>query len=179
MEEVVRVATKEDEDEVMRLLHMMHSEGGLMPLDEMSAHEMFQKAFNRHGAILGVIGDPGDIKAMIFLLIGKFWYTQSYHLEELFNFIRPDKRKSDYSDRMINFAKKCAEETKLPLVIGVLTNSRMAGKVRLYRRHLGYPAGAFFVYNAAWINEPSGKDFWKKPFYGNNNLLDVDGHKGA
>jgi len=166
----VRLATPEDEEEVIQLLHVLHAEGGLMPLDEMAAREMFQRAFHRKGAILGVIGEPGDIQAMIFLLISKFWYTTQFHLEELFNFIRPDKRKSDYASKMIEFAKKCANETKLPLVIGVLTNDRMEGKVRLYRRSLGYPAGAFFVYNAAWINEPSGQDFWRKPFPGNNVL---------
>jgi hypothetical protein len=167
MTEEVRLAEPSDESEVMKLMHVMHAEGGLMPLDEMSAREMFQRAFNRKGAILGVIGEPGNIKAMIFLLIGKFWYTQQYHLEELFNFIRPDERKSDYARRMIAFAKKCSDETKLPLVIGVLTNSRMEGKVRLYRRNLGYPAGAFFVYNTGWKNdEPSNEDFWRSPFPG-------------
>lgn len=178
-EEQVRLATPDDEDDVMQLLHVMHAEGGLMPLDEMSTREMFQRAFHRKGAILGVIGGQGDIKAMIFLLIGKFWYTQQFHLEELFNFVRPDKRgrEENYAVKMINFAKKCATETKLPLVIGVLTNTRMEGKVRLYRRNLGYPAGAFFVHNAHWINEPSGKDFWRKPFPGNANYLNGNGEE--
>jgi len=168
LNEQVRLATKEDEDDVMRLMAVMHAEGGLMPLDEPSVREMFQRAFDRRGAIMGVIGEPGDIRAMIFILISKFWYSSQFHLEELFNFIRPDQRKKDYAGRMIAFAKKCAEETKLPLIIGVLTNDRMEGKVRLYRRNLGYPAGAFFVFNANWINEPSGKDFWRKPFPGNS-----------
>jgi hypothetical protein len=171
MTEHVRLATFEDEDSIMNLMHIMHAEGGLMPLDEMSVRDMFHRAFNRKGAIMGVIGGPGDIRAMIFLLIGKFWYTGQFHLEELFNFVRPDERKGDYAGKMITFAKKCATETKLPLVIGVLTNDRMEGKVRLYRRNLGYPAGAFFVYNANWINEPSGKDFWRKPFPGNAAAL--------
>ena len=165
MQEQVRLATPDDEQECTKLLTMLHAEGGLMPLNMPMAQQMFGRAFHRNGAILGVIGEPGDIKAMIFLLISRFWYTEHFHLEELFNFIRPDARKSDYASRMIDFAKKCADETKLPLVIGVLTNSRMEGKVRLYRRKLGYPAGAFFVHNAQWRTaEDYNEDFWKGPF---------------
>ena len=166
-EEQVRLATWDDEEDLMRLLSLMHSESGLLPLDEMRAREMFRRAFEKRGAIIGVIGEVGNIKAMIFLLISQFWYTQQLHLEELFNFVRPDERKSDYAKRMIAFAQKCAKETKLPLIIGVLTNDRMVGKVRLYRRNLGYPAGAFFVYNSQWQNvDESNEDFWVSPRLG-------------
>ncbi len=167
-DEIVRVASPEDEEEVMRLLTLMHAESGMLMLDEARAREMFRRAFHRRGAVLGLIGPPGDIKAMIFLLISNFWYTSQYHLEELFNFVRPDCRKSNYARRMIAFAQTCADETKLPLVIGVLTNQRMEGKVRLYRRNLGYPKGAFFVYGSGWNNtaEESNEDFWKAPFPG-------------
>ena len=170
-DEVVRIATINDLEEVTRLLHLMHSEGGIMPLDEEEAKSMFMRAFNREGGILGVIGEPGDIKTMIFLLIAKYWYTKVNHLEELFNFVRPDVRskggeKKDYAARTIEFAKKCADEIGIPLVIGVLTNKRMQGKVRLYRRYLGVPAGAYFVYNSKWKNEEEycNEDFWKDPF---------------
>jgi hypothetical protein len=166
MTEVVRIANQSDEDEIMGLLHLMHAEGGIMPLDEMKAKQTFRLAFNRQGGILGVIGEPGDIKAMIFLLISCYWYTSDYHLEELFNFVRPDVRKSpqNYAARLIDFAKSCSDEIKIPLTIGVLTNTRMEGKVRLYRRSLGVPSGAIFVHGATWQNERSNEDFWKDPF---------------
>lgn len=165
MAEVVRIAGPSDEDEIMQLLNIMHAEGGILPLDEMEARNTFRLAFNRQGGILGVIGESGDIKAMIFLLISKFWYTKNHHLEELFNFVRPDVRKpgSGYAPRLIEFAKECAEEIGLPLTIGILTNQRMEGKVRLYRRYLGTPAGAWFVHNSRWQNE-GNEEFWKEPF---------------
>ena len=91
-----------------------------------------------------------------------------------FNFVRPDERKTDYAKRMIAFAKRCSDNVKLPLVIGVLTNERMEGKVRLYRRNLGYPAGAFFVYNGWNGNaEASNEDFWKSPFPGKAKAIAV------
>ncbi len=144
----------------------------------MSAKRTFDLAFDRQGGILGVIGESGDIKAMIFLLISRFWYTNFHHLEELFNFVRPDVRssaansaKDGYAFRLIDFAKKCSDEIKLPLTIGILTNQRMEGKVRLYRRALGVPAGAWFVHGAKWQNE-SNEEFWKEPFpkRGKDNL---------
>jgi hypothetical protein len=36
----------------------------------------------------------------------------------------------------------------MPLLIGVLSNSRTEAKIRLYKRHFGEPAGAYFLYNA-------------------------------
>lgn len=170
--EKVRIATISDEPEIMLLLNQMHSEGGIMPLDQMQASAMFHRAFNRQGGILGVIGEPGDIRAMIFLLISRYWYTTQHHLEELFNFVRPDcrKAKEGYAQRLIEFAKSCSDEIGLPLTIGVLTNVRMEGKVRLYQRELGVPAGAWFVYGAKWVNEEPNAQFWKEPFPKRNRV---------
>lgn len=161
----IRIATADDEPEILRLLNMMHAEGGLLSLDVNAAREMFNRAFSRRGGIIGVIGDPGNIEAMIYLLLTRFWYTKENHLEELFNYVRPDCRRSNYARELIGFAKKCSDEIKIPLVIGVMTNTRVAEKVRLYRRSLGYPAGAFFVYGGSWVNErPDTSEFWRAPF---------------
>lgn len=165
MTEAVRIATKSDETEILRLLHLMHEEGGLLPLNEECAKQTFDRAFYRRGGIIGVIGEPGNIKAAIYLLITRFWYTLDNHLEEIFNFVHPEHRKSDYAKRLIAFAKECSDEIGIPLMIGVLTNHRLESKVRLYRRSLGNPAGAFFVYNANWPNaQPPSEEFWRSPF---------------
>lgn len=161
----VRIATAEDEPEITRALALMHAEGGMLQLDPDCARETFARAFERRGGIIGVIGEKDDIQAMIYLLITRFWYTRDNHLEELFNWVRPDCRKSDYAKTLIGFARTCSDELHIPLVIGVLTNRSMAAKVRLYRQSLGFPAGAFFVYGARWVNaEQSNEDFWRLPF---------------
>jgi len=175
MKEVVRVASVSDEPEIQLLLNQMHAEGGIMPLDMEEASAMFHRSFNRQGGILGVIGEPGDIKAMIYLLVSRFWYTKHHHLEELFNFVRPDCRKSKeaYAQRLIDFAKQCSDQIGLPLTIGVLTNIRMEGKVRLYQRELGVPAGAWFVHmppGRGWVNEEPNAQFWKDPFPRRNRV---------
>src|SRR6516225_8809004 len=123
MTEVIRIAQRSEEDHIMMLCTMMHAEGGFMPIDYDEVSAMLHRAFQREGGILGVIGEPNDIKAMIFLLISKMWYTKQLHLEELFNFVRPDVRASSqkYGLQLIEFAKRCSNEIGLPLTIGVLT----------------------------------------------------------
>jgi hypothetical protein len=166
MSDEVRIATREDRQEIIRLLHLMHAEGGLFPLDLDAANSMFDRAFDRKGAIIGVIGPRNDIRGIIILLITQFWYTKEPHLEELANFIRPDARHSNLARTLIAFAKRCADAISIPLVIGVMTNRRVVEKVRLYRRSLGNPAGAFFVYPAdKWVSDIiENDDFWKAPF---------------
>lgn len=156
----VRVARKSDEPELLRLLHLMHAEGGLLPLDVERARETFNIAFNRKGGIIGVIGD-GKIEAATYLLITTHWYTRSHHLEELFCFVDPDHRQSTHAKSLIAFAKDSATALAMPLLIGIMTNKRMAPKVRLYRGQLGHPAGAYFIFNSRWefAPEPAAEDF--------------------
>src|SRR5258707_5406531 len=161
----VRIATAADEPALIRLLHLMHAEGGLLELDLDAAKSMFRYAFDRKGGLIGVVGDGQDINAAIYLLITRFWYTQQNHLEELFNYVHPDHRRSHHARTLIGFAKQCADEIHIPLVIGVMTNKRVMAKVRLYRRSLGNPAGAFFFYGGEWQNEAMDNDeFLRAPF---------------
>lgn len=136
-------------------------------LDEECARAAFATAFDRRGGIIGVIGPVGDIHAAIGLTLSRYWFTKEWHLEEMFNFVRPDHRRGNtYAEDLIHFAKGCAEMEgiDLPLVIGVLTNKRVEAKVRLYRKALGVPSGAFWVYNAKGWREQANPEFWKKAF---------------
>lgn len=168
-----RLAASPDEPEILKLLHLMHAEGGMLPLDVECARDFFKRAFDKKGGIIGVIDGPDGIHAMIMLSIGCFWYTRDNHLEEVFNYVRPDCRGEGHAKALIAFAKECADEIHIPLVIGVLTNARMEAKVRLYRQVLGTPAGAFFVYGAKWTGgvEPGNEDFWRKAGRGRGRRL--------
>jgi hypothetical protein len=107
---------------------------------------MLRKAFNREGGILGAIGSPGSIEALIYILVSSFWYSNESHLEELFTYVAPQYRKSRNAVELMHFAKWCVDQSGLPLVIGILSNERTAGKVRLYQRQFDKPAGNFFFY---------------------------------
>ena len=168
----IRLARPSDEAEIISCLKMMHAECGWRPLDIDCARATFARAWDRKGGIMAVIGAPGHIRAMLYLMITSAWYTRDNHLEELFCWVHPEHRRSDYGKLLIEYAKKCSDEisastgTPVPLIMGVLTNKRVSGKVRLYRRVFKMPpAGAVFAYNAPWVNtsDLDEEDFWKVP----------------
>jgi hypothetical protein len=167
----VRLATVRDEPEILNLLQAMWKESGWRPLDVNCARDIFARAFDRKGGILGVIGAPGHIRAMSYLLISRHWYTLDSHLEELFCWVHPDHRNTDYARVLMAFAKKCSDDMsgamgkKVPLMTSVITNRQMEAKVRLYRRTYGVPVGALFLHNPDWANqrEVMEEDIWRVP----------------
>lgn len=172
---MVRLATKAEEDELMEMCREIHAENGLVSMDETKVREMLNKAFNKEGGIVGVIGEPGNLEAVIMIIMTSQWSSSDTHLEELFAYVRRPFRtkfkgakttKMPHAEALVRFAKKCSDEIGVPLIIGIVTNNRMAGKVRLYRSILGYPAGAYFVVNPKWVNgeDLTSEDFWKVPF---------------
>lgn len=147
---IVRRATRADQADMMKLCRELHADNGIFKMDDGMVQAMLDRAFDERGGIIGVIDGDGEIAACIYLLFSTFWYSREDHLEELFSFVREPYRKSRYAAMLIEFAQRCADVIPLKLLIGVLTTHRMESKVRLYRRELGMPAGAFFLY------DPSG-----------------------
>ncbi len=134
----------------MEMCRLLHEENGLFRMNEDRVRERLRLAFQRKGGILGVIGDPGSIEAMIYMLLCQPWYNDEWHLEELFSYCRPEFRRSNNAKLLIAFAKRCALELNVELVIGIISNTRTEQKVRLYERQFQKPAGAFFVFNSKW-----------------------------
>lgn len=145
---VVRLATPEDEAGIFHLCKLLHGENGLFPMDDELVEETIKNGITQNGGIIGLIGPPDALEGIIYLSISHFWYSRKPHLEELFNFVHPDFRRSDHAKALIDFAKSCTSGN-IRLVIGVVSNERTEAKVRLYERRLGKPAGAFFVYPTA------------------------------
>ena len=144
----VRIATKEDEGDVLQMCRRLHAENGLFSLNESKVRDTIRKCYEAKGNIVGVIGAPGHLEASTCLSISDTHYTDDWHLVELWNFVAPEYRKSRNAEALIEFAKACSDKMKIPLFTGIITESSLAGKVRLYRRRLGNPTGAFFVHNA-------------------------------
>ena len=63
-------------------------------------------------------------------------------------FIHPDFRsaKGGRARKLCEFSKQVSDSLGIPLIIGVLSSHRTAGKVRMYQRIFGEPSGAFFLY---------------------------------
>ncbi len=142
----IRIATAADEEEIITMCRELHRENGLFEMDDARVREVLRKCWDRKGGLMGVIGTPGAIEAMMLLLISCYWYTSQWHLEELFSYVRPDFRRSTHAKTLVEWSKKASDKIGIPLVIGILSNTRTEAKVRLYRRQLKDPAGAFFVY---------------------------------
>jgi len=143
----LRLALPEDLEEVLRMGRQLHAENGLMPLDEsLMRQEAEEAVLRKRGGVIAVIG-KNPIEAMIFLSLRRYWYSKNMHLEELLAYVLPQFRKSNNAKALIEFAKSAALKLGLTLIIGVVSNSRTAQKVRLYQRRLGEPSGAYFIFN--------------------------------
>lgn len=132
----VRILEREEEENVMLLCRALHEENGLFPMDDTKVRNFLFRAFNREGGILGGIGNKGHLEAIIYLLVSNFWYTNDYHLEEIFLYVLPEYRKSRNAVELLRFAKWCAEQTPYHLFIGIMPNAASQRKVFLYDRQL-------------------------------------------
>ena len=163
---VVRKALPADYDSIWQLLELLHKENGIFNLskgkvdwllnrilypEKIAENDMGQRGY------MGVIGqEGGHLEGLLLLTIGCPWYSEDIYFEELANFVHPDHRKSDHAKTLIAYSKYIADKVGLSLVIGVLSNTRTAAKVRLYRRQLP-EAGAFFVYGSPHFASQGGK----------------------
>ena len=147
----IRVATPEDLDEIMNIATMACEENGFLnPNSAKLAVEIWPALHQDHG-ICAVIGKPqGIIEGLVLLRIGNMWYSDSIVVEEKAIFIHPDFRsaKGGRAKKLCEFSKKVSDTLGIPLIIGVLSNSRTEAKVRMYERQFGKPSGAFFLYGA-------------------------------
>lgn len=142
----VRKAVLADREQILAMCRENHAENGQFSYSAGRVESMIDRAFNRGGALIGVIGKE-EIEGMILLLISQFWYTEDWCLEELQNYVRPEFRRSTNAKEMIRFGKRCSDEIGIPLVIGVVANERMRAKMELYRRELSEPVGGYFMHN--------------------------------
>ena len=148
---VVRVGTPADVHEIMDLAISGSEENGFVRPNPQRLLGEIWPALNRDRGLMGVIGPRGGrAEGVVLLRIGKMWYSDDEVLEERAIFIHPDFRsaKGGRARRLCEFSKQVADELGLPLIIGVLSNSRTEGKIRLYERQFGKASGAFFLYNA-------------------------------
>lgn len=175
----VRVAIAEDVPELLRHCQMHHSETGVygvgrdvFPLDDEECLSMIWRGIHRAQALIGVIGEPGGpLEASIYIILTKLWHTSErhMHLEELWTFVHPKKRKSKNAQALTDFAKSAANELGVPLIGGLITNDKTETKLQFYQRTYGDPKGAFFVYYPGPMEKQAGQKkkgikFWDNPF---------------
>ena len=147
----IRMGTPEDIYGMMDLALMACEENGFVNPDKTKLMTELWQALNLNYGMVGIIGkENGLIEGAILLRIGPMWYSHDMVVEEKAIFIHPDHRgaKEGRARKLVEFAKQAADDLGIPLLIGVLSNKRTEGKIRLYERQLGKPTGAFFLYGA-------------------------------
>jgi hypothetical protein len=147
----VRVGTPEDVDDIMELALKACDENGFVAPEPLKLLSEIWPALNLEDGVIGIIGKLGEKpEGAILLRVVTMWYSSEQIVEERAIFIDPEYRsaKGGRARNLCEFAKKVADSLNLPLLIGVLSNTRTEGKIRLYERQFGSPSGAYFLYNA-------------------------------
>lgn len=153
---IVRRAIPEDLKGIWELFELVHEENAILSqskpkinwlLNRILHPERIQEWDNGTRGFIGVIGPSHRLEGLILLCLGSLWYSDDIILEEYVNFVHPDYRNSNHAKTLVSYARHMADQTGVPLLIGIVSNHRTAAKVRLYRRQLP-EAGSFFLYNA-------------------------------
>jgi GNAT superfamily N-acetyltransferase len=144
----VRTAVPEDEEGIMELARLVNGENGVFKMNEDKVRDVIRPSLYLHGGIMGVIGPKDRIEGLVLLRVSSYWYSDATFLEEMCVYVHPEYRaaKGGRARKLVEFAKKASEKLGMPLMIGILSNSRTDAKTRLYERQFGNPAGAFFLY---------------------------------
>jgi len=152
----VRLARPTDEEAVYQLLLKLYEENALLPMDENKVRAAIRAGTHGQGGIVGVIDGKDGIEASIGMVLSQFWYTKAWHLNELWCFVRPDRRNSTHARRLIEFGKWCADHLsgseepegagrRVPLLLGIVTRHRLLPKMRLFQRQAPQ-VGALFMH---------------------------------
>lgn len=147
----IRLAGTSDMEEVMKLAIAAASENGFLNASAALLAKEIWPALNQDHGLCPVIGPPGGaIEGLALLRIGAMWYSEATVVEEKAIFVYPEFRsaRGGRARRLCEFSKHVADSLGVPLLIGILSNTRTEGKVRMYKRIFGEPAGAFFLYGA-------------------------------
>lgn len=153
-ESIIRIANVADLDRVMAVLEGVHKENGFVSMSQMKVLGDVWSALNQDNGLIGIIeAADGEIEGVVVLRLGKMWYSNDDVLEEKLVYVPPQYRaaKGGRARRLCDFSKSISDKIGIPLIIGVLSNERTKGKMRMYERIFGAPAGAFFLYGASTL----------------------------
>lgn len=143
----IRLAQPEDFESIMALCRALYEENGATGVKWPIVEATIAQGINRRDATLAVIGDIGNVEAMIYIRFSTMWYSDDIMLEELYNYVHPDFRRSARARMLLEFARDSADKLDVPMLIGIISNDRTKAKIRLYERVFGEASGAFFLYN--------------------------------
>lgn len=146
----VRVAVPEDLAACMDLFVKANDENGLAKMDERKLLGMVWPSLHCHNGMVGAIGSVGGpLEGVVLLRIEELWYTSEPVIAEKLVYVHPDFRnaKGGRAAKLCEFAKRVSDEMRMPLLVGIVSNDRTKGKIKMFERLLGPAVGAYFLYN--------------------------------
>lgn len=143
----VRLAEPGDVGQVYDMLIEMQEETCLLSMSKGRILSTIDAIMVDGSGVIGVIGKPGKIEATIGLTMSSPWYSDQWTINDLWNLVHPCHRQSNNAKDLIGFAKWASARVRMPLLMGVVSDEKTEGKVRLFQRQLGRPLGAVFLHN--------------------------------
>jgi hypothetical protein len=139
----IRIATGDEMDDIFRICKELHTENGqdYFSFSPDKVKKNLERAFNKERAMVPCIGPKGRIEALGYVSIEQFAWSDDWHISEWFNYVLPDFRKSQHAKALLTWEKNAADSMGVVLFIGVVSNVRLAAKLRLYRRVFGEGLG--------------------------------------
>jgi len=149
--EGVHLATTAIWDDLERVSRWIGADNSILPVNYPRALAEIQQDVLRQGqatgrAVVGVVGQPGNIKGMIILGVQVEDVTGKCSLVERFIAVPEGQDTYGASDKLMRFAQWASTTLNLPLDIGVSSRKKPEAKIRLYRRRFGEPRKLFFFH---------------------------------
>ena len=128
----------------MALLHVAHREAPFGRWVEKRARDAVHDCLTRGIVVLSL--SHGEPVGSIGLRPTTFWWSDEPVLQDRWVFVHPQHRRAPHAKALLSVARETALGAGLPLLVGVTSGIRTAGKTRLFMSEFGAPIGAsFFV----------------------------------
>lgn len=162
---IVKLARVGDEAKIFDFFCEAHHDNGFFPISSKKVIDMIMRGCKNEGASIGLIRDQkGNIEAASGLILECAWYSDTWFLSELLNYVAEAHRRSGHAKALLKFQKDTAVYLSramgynVPVIPGILTRKRLEPKMRLFQREF-QQVGALFVFNAADYIKPDDEFF--------------------
>jgi hypothetical protein len=141
----MRAADIADLDAVWTLIVQMHTENGVLALDESTALTTVRTIVESGQALVST-DDTGKIVASLGLVYGQpCWYSTDKGLVDRWFYVHPDHRGEAHMQNLILTAKKMARIADVPLFISVAATKKPVKKMLFLEKYMR-PFGGAFLY---------------------------------
>jgi hypothetical protein len=150
----VRIAGEGDRQRLWDNLMLAAHENAMAPVYDECVEPVVDNLIAHKSGVAGVIDGTTAFAGSVGLTFAQFWYSKEWHIEEMWCFVHPDYRRGSQNrghiKALLDFSKWWANEMGMPLLMGVLSEKRTEGKVRLYQRSMPMK-GALFLHRPKMV----------------------------